>query len=178
MVAPVRRVNPRRGLGGRSAILPRNARPHQRRCGCQRERNADGAPSSPVGGHKSLSQYRCLSYHGNTGAAVVGHRRLAPCAQRFSRGHVHSFGRSSTALGVLGVSREQEAGASALHHLERVIHRRDRPLTAAILPRGRSRHRRRAEGLAAGLPRGCGTRRQIRHPAHHGRGHNRLRPHR
>jgi len=83
-----------------------------------------------TGRNKVLSRYR--SYHGNTGAAIVATGDWRRIPNEFATGHVHFFGpyryRSE-----FWASTEEEEGARALHHLERVVQAEGPESIAAIL---------------------------------------------
>ena len=83
-----------------------------------------------TGRSKVLSRYR--SYHGNTGAAIVATGDWRRIPNEFATGHVHFFGpyryRSE-----FWASTEEEEGARALHHLERVVQAEGPESIAAIL---------------------------------------------
>ena len=83
-----------------------------------------------TGRNKVLSRYR--SYHGNTGAAIVATGDWRRIPNEFATGHVHFFGpyryRSE-----FWASTDEEEGARALHHLERVVQAEGPESIAAIL---------------------------------------------
>lgn len=83
-----------------------------------------------TGRHKILSRYR--SYHGNTGSAIVATGDWRRIPNEYATGHVHFFGpyryRSE-----FWASTEEEEGARALHHLERVVQVEGPESIAAIL---------------------------------------------
>jgi taurine--2-oxoglutarate transaminase len=83
-----------------------------------------------TGRNKVLSRYR--SYHGNTGAAIVATGDWRRIPNEFATGHVHFFGpyryRSE-----FWASTEEEEGARALHHLQRVVQAEGPESIAAIL---------------------------------------------
>jgi len=83
-----------------------------------------------TGRDKILSRYR--SYHGNTGSAIVATGDWRRIPNEYATGHVHFFGpyryRSE-----FWASTEEEEGARALHHLERVVQAEGPQSIAAIL---------------------------------------------
>jgi taurine--2-oxoglutarate transaminase len=83
-----------------------------------------------TGRDKVLSRYR--SYHGNTGAAIVATGDWRRIPNEYARGHVHVFGpylyRSE-----FWARTEEEEGARALQHLERVIQAEGPQSVAAVL---------------------------------------------